>query len=89
MQPRTGYVVGSTPEKIRGAELRASYGYFDLAGDLCEVMMSDDRVIAALDKLRACTSLPLHFEFLGSIRKIEGRSGYQGARPRLVYRHHR
>ena len=64
-EPRTPATLGWSPERIRSAELRANSGYFETATDLCEAMMADDRVSAALDRLYSAVCLPLAFELPG------------------------
>lgn len=64
-EPRTSAVLGWSPDKIRSAETQVNAGYFVLAADLCETMMSDDRVSQALDRLYAATTLPLVFQLPG------------------------
>jgi Protein of unknown function (DUF935) len=64
-EPKSAASIGWTPARIRTAENQANGGYFSLAADLCEYMMCDDRVSAAIDRLYAATSLPLTFQLPG------------------------
>lgn len=60
-QPRTSTVVRWSPDKIAQAAALADLGNFALMGALCEVIMADDRVTQALDRLYSATTLPLSF----------------------------
>lgn len=64
-EPRTGTVVGWTPERIRQAEILCASGNYSLAADLCEAMRPDPRVSKCLSRLYSATALPLTFQLPG------------------------
>lgn len=64
-EPRASIVAGWSPERIRSAEIACAGGNFATAADLCESMMSDERVSKCLDRLYAAVTLPLTFQLPG------------------------
>lgn len=52
-----------TPARIAAAELQSDAGYFRLAADLCDALLSDDRVRGTLvTRVRGLLGLPFSFE---------------------------
>ncbi|MEZ4376223.1 MAG: DUF935 family protein [Polyangiaceae bacterium] len=62
LEPDSHTVSQWSPDLICSAEAQALTGAFRLAADLCEEMMSDDRLSGVLTKLGLILRLPLQFE---------------------------
>ena len=64
-EPRSTTLIKWSPERFNTAERLAASGDFSLAADVCQAMMSNERVSAAIDRLYASVTLPLKFKLPG------------------------
>lgn len=71
VEPSTRSFADWSPDLVRSARAMADAGNLSLAADLCEAMMGDDRVMAALNtRCRGLVSLPLAFDAARGTKRL-------------------
>lgn len=71
VEPSTRSFADWSPDLVRSARAMADAGNLALAADLCEAMMGDDRVMAALNtRCRGLVSLPLTFDAARGTKRL-------------------
>lgn len=79
LEPWMSRIFAWTPELVRTAEVMADQGYLSLAADLCETLMTDDRIGGVLEtRGSALVGLPMVFEGRSkrAVKDIEAREDW-------------